>query len=25
VGRLKADAWNGRRRLQIELIDAATA
>jgi single-stranded-DNA-specific exonuclease len=25
AGRLKADAWNGKRRLQFELIDAALA
>ncbi|MEL6830358.1 MAG: single-stranded-DNA-specific exonuclease RecJ [Pseudomonadota bacterium] len=25
VGRLKADAWQGRRRVQLELIDAAAA
>lgn len=25
AGRLKADAWNGKRRLQLELIDAAPA
>lgn len=25
VGRLKADAWQGRRRVQLELIDAASA
>ncbi len=25
VGRLKSDAWNGRRRVQFELIDAASA
>jgi single-stranded-DNA-specific exonuclease len=25
VGRLKADQWNGRRRVQAELIDAAAA